>query len=62
MPQKAGFARPVTHSLAQREGRSDAELVFFAGAGVLLSAVAVGLRVVDVVAAWPELRGNRRRS
>jgi hypothetical protein len=61
MPQKAGFARPVTHTLAQRNGWSDAEIVFFVGAGVVLGAVAVGLRAYDVVAEWPELLGRRRR-
>ena len=60
MPQKTGLTRPVAHTIAQRDGRSDEEVVFFAGAGLLMGVAAVALRVVDIVVAWPELVGSRR--
>jgi hypothetical protein len=60
--REQGSAGPVTHTLAQRNGSSDAEIVFSAGTALLAGAVILALRGVDVVVAWPELFGRRRSS
>lgn len=59
--RQQGFTGPVTHTLAQKDGRSDAEIVFFAGAALLAGAAIRALRAADVVVSWPELFGRRRR-
>jgi hypothetical protein len=56
--QRKGFAGPV-HTLAERNGTSDAEVVFFGGAALLAGAAVLALRAADVVSAWPELFGRR---
>jgi hypothetical protein len=54
---------PVAHSVAQRNGWSDAEIVFFVATASVATAAVVVLRAVDVVLdTWPELFGRRRGS